>query len=881
MYKILTNLVLLLTFCLLSLSMAAQDASIRGNVTDKATGRNIAGAKVFLLSNGKLKKQTITDAGGNYVLDSLPYGTFDLECNNPAYNPQRFIGLQLKAGTLRLAYFKLSYNPEQLSSKRKSNAKDDIELIYTYASLQAKQTAETSLSTNVSGEKQLDVPNTGYLISRDEILQRGYQYLFDVLEDIPEFEIQEKVSPDVVNIVASRGVAGSGRWLIMQDGIRINSMVGSDIVISQNISVHAAKTIEIIMGPSSAVYGADAFSGVINIVTFKGDELNSLQLQGSYGQYGTTDNTFLQGYGNKDKGFVIHSNFYRSAEPYMPQFYPAEYSWFEQQYTNNRQVLTSPFSNTDTTQLTAPAEPYNINTFAFSFAVKFHYKNWEAGVMTNNESHSSTLGYSYKYAIPAKLNIYSTALNNAYLKHQWAGEKLSVASSLQWNFWLISPQTRFQNSNSEYQPTYRFGFEQYLQWRENLSYKFNDKHNLSGGFAFQTGTALAKTADLAQPWDRSTDFESQNLYYIGSDIVDYNGDSLKIPMQRYEEKRLSVGLFLQYQANLFDNKLSLTIGNRVDFINNNHPQDDINTRNHSYLTAAPRFGAVFKPNNNFRLRFSFSTGILTPPFQKTDSHYGSFSPALDSLGRVVGLQANYWRLTTPDESSPINPEKSRCFELSTSYTKGDFLFSANGYFNFLDDLFQSQIITNVPFSENNNTVIVPVAEITAASAFGYVYGGMARIDYRIYFDKSQDIELRTGLSYAFVDGLIKDRRNQLFDRQPFYNATHTVKANLMLRYKNYSASLRFIYRSRTVNEGVSTAMNVAQFGNEPFLLVNLFAHGQVFETKNKRFRVDAFLRVRNLLNSRYYNTGLPNAGLLQAVPQDPIRIVGGFQFYFK
>ena len=239
------------------------------------------------------------------------------------------------------------------------------------------------------------------------------------------------------------------------------------------------------------------------------------------------------------------------------------------------------------------------------------------------------------------------------------------------------------------------------------------------------------------------------------------------------------------------------------------------------------------------------------------------------------------RLTTPDEDKAVNPEKSRCFELSTSYTKGDLVFSANGYFNFLDDLFQTEIVTNTPLFEGDNSIIVPVAEITSASAFGYVYGGMAHIDYRIYFDKSQNIELRTGLSYAYVEGLIKDRNNVLSDRQPFYNAPHTVKANLMFRYKKYSASLRFIYRTRTVNEGFNTGTSVAQFGNDPFLLVNLFAHGQVFESKNQRFRVDAFLRVRNLLNSHYYNTGLPNAGRLQAVPQDPIRIVGGLQFYFK
>jgi iron complex outermembrane receptor protein len=882
MNRFLTILFAALTFSLLSLTAAAQNASIRGNVADKATGRNIAGAKVFLLSNGKLKKQTVTDASGNYVLDSLPYGTFDLECNNPAYNPQRFVGLLLKTGSMRLAYFKLTYNPEQLNSKKKRGAKDDIELIFTQSSLEAKQTAESTLSANTGGgEQQLDVPNTGYLISRDEILQRGYQYLFDVLEDIPEFEIQEKVHPEINNIVASRGVAGSGRWLIMQDGVRINSMIGSDIVISQNISVHAAKTIEIIMGASSAVYGADAFSGVINIVTFKGDELNSLQVQGSYGSYGTTDNTFLQGYGNKNKGFVIHSNYYRSNEPYMPKFYPAEYGWFDSLYTTNNQVMTSPFSTTDTTNLATPVQPYNISTYAFSFALKFHYKNLELGIITNTESHSSSTGYNYKYTLPIAGSQYMTGLNNIYLKHLWTTDKLSLQSSIQWNYYIVNPKSKFQNVYSAYQQAYKFSYEQHVLLRENFNYKFNEKHNLSAGFSFQSGKSLAKTTDLLRAWDRDLSAEEQGQYYIGTDIVTYTGDSLKIPVRMFEETRVSTGLFLQYHANLFDNKLLLTIGNRVDYIYNYHPFNN-DTQAQSFLTNAPRLGVVYKPNPNFRIKFSFSTGVLTPPLQKTNAHYGSFSPSLDSLGRIVGLQPNFWRLPTPtNDANKLRPEYARSLELSTSYTRNDFFISANGYFNFLNNLYQSEIKTNLPFVEGDNSLIVPVAEISTSSAYGYVYGGMLRIDYRTFFDKAHNAELRTGISYAYVNGSIKDINDSSVDKTPFYNAPHTIKANLMFRYKKYSTSLRFIYRTKTVNEGFDTGLAVLQFGNEPFLLVNLFAQGQVFETKNKRFRIDAFVRVRNVLNSRYYNAGQPVAAQLQAVPQDPIRIVGGLQFYIK
>jgi outer membrane receptor for ferrienterochelin and colicin len=111
-----------------------------------------------------------------------------------------------------------------------------VELIYTYASVQAKQGATTKSAT-ASDQTLLDQPATGYLINKDDIAFRGYMSLLDVLRDVPEIELNENTDPDYLNIVSSRGVSGTGRWLIMQDGIRINNMLGSDIVLTQNISV--------------------------------------------------------------------------------------------------------------------------------------------------------------------------------------------------------------------------------------------------------------------------------------------------------------------------------------------------------------------------------------------------------------------------------------------------------------------------------------------------------------------------------------------------------------------------------------------------------------------------------------------------------------------
>ena len=51
------------------------------------------------------------------------------------------------------------------------------------------------------------------------------------------------------------------------------------------ISFHHEK-IELLEGPSARIFGPNAFSGAVNIITTKGDENNSLKLNLSGGQYG-------------------------------------------------------------------------------------------------------------------------------------------------------------------------------------------------------------------------------------------------------------------------------------------------------------------------------------------------------------------------------------------------------------------------------------------------------------------------------------------------------------------------------------------------------------------------------------------------------------------
>ena len=141
--------------------------------------------------------------------------------------------------------------------------------------------------------------------------------LDEVLTDIPEVEVQRRHSAREFNSFSARGIAGNSRLLILIDGHRFNSMVSSKYTIAENYNIRYAKRIEVILGPASALYGADAFMGVVNIITKTGNEAKGVALTSSYGVYNTTHNAFQLGIGN-EKNFLLFNRWlllFRRAAP--------------------------------------------------------------------------------------------------------------------------------------------------------------------------------------------------------------------------------------------------------------------------------------------------------------------------------------------------------------------------------------------------------------------------------------------------------------------------------------------------------------------------------------------------------------------------------------
>ena len=106
------------------------------------------------------------------------------------------------------------------------------------------------------------------VIERDAIEQSGGESIVDLLAKQPGFQITQNGGPGTTAQLFIRG-ARTEQVKILVDGMPINSIDTSGSPL-RFLPLSNVDRIEILRGPASALYGADAVGGVIQIFTRKG-----------------------------------------------------------------------------------------------------------------------------------------------------------------------------------------------------------------------------------------------------------------------------------------------------------------------------------------------------------------------------------------------------------------------------------------------------------------------------------------------------------------------------------------------------------------------------------------------------------------------------------
>ena len=170
-----------------------------------------------------------------------------------------------------------------------------------------------------------EAPASVTVVTADEIQKYGYRNLADILRSVPGFYVTYDRAYTFVGV---RGFGRLGDWnsriLVLIDGHRINNNVLGQAMLGNEflVDVDMIERVEIVRGPSSSLYGANAFFAVINVITRTAKEVKDWELSFQTGSFGTDEGRATYGHQFNDLGVLLSGTFYNSTGQtlFFPQF---------------------------------------------------------------------------------------------------------------------------------------------------------------------------------------------------------------------------------------------------------------------------------------------------------------------------------------------------------------------------------------------------------------------------------------------------------------------------------------------------------------------------------------------------------------------------------
>ena len=278
---------IVLTFAT-SLSAIGQQsqAKITGTVKDTA-GAVVSGIDVWLqVANQAIARATVTDANGNFTLDDIAPGTYQLIVERTGFLIYRQ-AVQITPGDTKQFAIVLEPNPI------------------------AEQVTITAEAGQIASTR--DVDTAVNIVTEREILERAPEVVAQVVDEEPGVNLQ-RTSPSL-SAVFVRGLTGRN-VAVFVDGVRYTTSAqrGGVGTFFSLIEPSSLETVEVLRGPNSSQYGSDVHGGVVNFIsqaprygTADGEFHGHVNVFYTSPTNGFGGNTLLS-YGRRNYGFLLNVN---------------------------------------------------------------------------------------------------------------------------------------------------------------------------------------------------------------------------------------------------------------------------------------------------------------------------------------------------------------------------------------------------------------------------------------------------------------------------------------------------------------------------------------------------------------------------------------------
>lgn len=161
------------------------------------------------------------------------------------------------------------------------------------------------LTTATGSQKPLRLaPSVATVVTKEEIEAIGATSLDEILETVPGLHVVPSGSSFFSPIWSIRGVHTSvnPQVLLLINGVPFSQNYAGNRGTGFRMPVAMISRVEVIRGPGSALHGADAYSGVVNVITKDNFEIDGTKMGVRGGSFDTYDGWVQHGgqYGGWD-----------------------------------------------------------------------------------------------------------------------------------------------------------------------------------------------------------------------------------------------------------------------------------------------------------------------------------------------------------------------------------------------------------------------------------------------------------------------------------------------------------------------------------------------------------------------------------------------------
>jgi len=232
---------ILLSVLAATLGIAPLVAATLGGTVFDPDGRPVPGAQITLLTPLAELVQREADAQGRFTFEGLHVGAFKLVANAPGFATASADFVIVQDAVARTVDLRLSVGAVR---------------------------QQVVVSAALGGALAPEVGSSVSVVSQQEIENRGAQSVLEVLRGVPGVDVNQTGRDGGATSVFVRG--GDYDYnLVMIDGVELNEFGGAFDFSS--LPADGVQQVEVIRGPESALYGPDAVTSVINIVSQRGE----------------------------------------------------------------------------------------------------------------------------------------------------------------------------------------------------------------------------------------------------------------------------------------------------------------------------------------------------------------------------------------------------------------------------------------------------------------------------------------------------------------------------------------------------------------------------------------------------------------------------------